>query len=91
LLETEDDILQLIRKDDWLMDILVQVKDLGLPDCWVCAGIIRTKIWDELHGYTERTQVEDLDVVYFDSHDLQEETEKLLERKGDSNRWLIIN
>ncbi|WP_240620128.1 nucleotidyltransferase family protein [Peribacillus acanthi] len=81
MIETKEDILKLIHKDEWLMEILFQVKSLNLPDCWVCAGVIRSKIWDKLHGYSQRTPVEDVDVVYFDPEDLKEETEKMLEKR----------
>jgi len=41
-LKTEEDILKLISEDDWMMDILITVKSLNLPDWWVCAGFVRS-------------------------------------------------
>jgi hypothetical protein len=39
----------LIASDDRRMRVLHAVRDLGLPDCWVAAGFVRTRVWDHLH------------------------------------------
>ncbi len=70
---TEKDILQIIKNDSWMMKILEAVRDLDLPDCWIGAGFVRSKVWDYLHGYTERTPLPDIDVVYFDPQDTKPE------------------
>ncbi|MFF2484644.1 nucleotidyltransferase family protein [Paenibacillus sp. NPDC058071] len=80
-LENEQDIIQLVKEDEWMMDILHAAKSLKLPDWWVCAGFVRSKLWDTLHGFTERTPLPDIDVIYFDQNNLEEETEKQLEQK----------
>lgn len=82
----EQDIVQLVKEDEWMMDILEAAKSLNLPDWWVCAGFVRSKIWDVLHGFTERTPMPDIDVIYFDKTNLDEEIEKKLEKK-----LIIIN
>ncbi|GAA0357222.1 nucleotidyltransferase family protein [Bacillus horti] len=64
-----------------MMGILQTAKFLRLPDWWVCAGFVRSKIWDILHGFTERTPMPDVDVVYFDMSCVDEEVEKQLEQK----------
>ncbi|CAM3392131.1 nucleotidyltransferase family protein [Aeromicrobium ponti] len=81
LIKTEKDIANLVREDEWMMDILYAAHSLNLPDWWVCAGFIRAKVWDVLHGFTKRTHLPDVDVIYFDKSDLSEETEKGLESK----------
>lgn len=81
MLQNEKDILQLIREDAWMMDILRTAKKLDLPDWWVCAGFVRAKIWDTLHGYEERTPIPDIDVIYFDETITDESVEKRLEEK----------
>lgn len=81
LCKNEQDIIQLIQEDEWMMDILRNVKSLNLPDWWVCAGFVRSKIWDTLHGFTERTPLSDVDVIYFDRGNLQEFVEKEIEEK----------
>ncbi|WP_341872574.1 nucleotidyltransferase family protein [Paenibacillus camerounensis] len=77
----EQDLLQAVQKDPWMMDILTAVNTLGLPDCWVCAGFVRSKVWDIQHGFNSRTPLADVDVIYYDPADLREETEKLLEAR----------
>lgn len=81
MIKTEQDIIQLVLKDTWMMDILHTAKKLQLPDWWVCAGFVRSKIWDTLHGYTERTSLPDVDVVYYDPGCCDEAVEKELEQK----------
>ncbi|GGK06087.1 hypothetical protein GCM10007063_30700 [Lentibacillus kapialis] len=80
-LKSEKDILKVINEDDWMMGILTTAKSLNLPDWWVCAGFVRSKIWDILHGYSERTPMPDIDVIYFDDTNKNETEEKKLERK----------
>lgn len=80
-LKSEKDILKIINDDDWMMDILTTVKSLNLRDWWVCAGFVRSKIWDTLHGYSERTPISDIDVIYFDDTNIREIEEKKFERK----------
>ncbi|EWG13054.1 nucleotidyltransferase family protein [Cytobacillus firmus] len=80
-IKTEEDIVKLVTQDKWMMDILSAAKSLNLPDWWVCAGFVRAKVWDTLHGFRNRTHLPDVDVVYFNKSDLREETEKELESK----------
>jgi hypothetical protein len=78
-IENESDVIQSVISDKWMMDILKATSSLNLPDCWVCAGIVRSKIWDTLHGFSNRTSIPDVDVVYFDPMNLDELEEKRLE------------
>lgn len=95
MINNEEDIIRLIYADEWMMNILREVNTLQLPDWWVCAGFVRTKIWDTLHGYTERTPLADVDVVYFDASNLDEEIEKQLEIRLDQMNphipWSVKN
>ncbi|SFE07698.1 hypothetical protein SAMN05216238_1089 [Lentibacillus persicus] len=94
-LKNERDILNLISEDEWMMDILATAKSLHLPDWWICAGFIRSKIWDTLHGYRERTPTPDIDVIYFDNINIDEAEEKRLEQKliniQPNEPWSIKN
>ncbi len=78
---TEDDILDLIRKDEWMMTVLRAARSLELPDWVIGAGFVRNKVWDHLHGYTERTPLADIDLIYFDPSDISEDREKVYDRK----------
>jgi len=77
--KTADDIMKLIKEDVWMMDILKTAKALQLPEWWICAGFVRSKIWDNLHGFEKRTRLEDIDVIYFDPTNLDESIEKKYE------------
>ncbi|WP_419961839.1 nucleotidyltransferase family protein [Psychrobacillus sp. BM2] len=76
VIQTKEDIQALIQEDKWMMDILKAVQQLDLPDWWICAGFVRSKIWDTLHGYKERTPLADIDVIYFDPDNKEESEEK---------------
>ncbi|HKC04871.1 MAG TPA: nucleotidyltransferase family protein [Patescibacteria group bacterium] len=65
----EKDIVNLIREDEWMMEILKTTKKLDLPGWWIGAGFIRSKVWDHLHGFKQRTPISDIDVIYFDKGD----------------------
>ncbi|TDQ36228.1 nucleotidyltransferase family protein [Aureibacillus halotolerans] len=80
-LDNEQNIIHLVKNDEWMMNILLSAKSLNLPEWWIVAGFVRSKIWDTLHGFTERTPMADVDVIYFDQSNLDENIEKQLEQK----------
>lgn len=71
------------------------VRTLNLPDCWIGAGFIRSKVWDYLHEYITPTPLPDIDVIYFDTKDVDEKTEKkwekLLAAKNPRVKWSVKN
>jgi hypothetical protein len=77
----EQQVMTLVSKDVWMMEVLKAARSLQLPDWWVCAGFVRSKIWDVLHGFNERTKTPDVDVIYYDPDEINEEYEKVLEEK----------
>lgn len=77
-------IIKLIEEDEWMMEILWAAQALHLSDWWICAGFVRSKIWDVLHEHHERTLIPDIDVIYFDSQNMDEREEKVYERKLQS-------
>ncbi|HBP51643.1 MAG: hypothetical protein US68_C0011G0022 [Candidatus Shapirobacteria bacterium GW2011_GWE1_38_10] len=66
---TKEEIVELIKSDNWMMEILRTTKTLDLPDWYIGAGFIRSKVWDTLHGYSKRTSLPDVDVIYFNKTD----------------------
>lgn len=92
---TEEKIIELIKEDRWMMDILKAAKSLNLPDWWVCAGFVRSKIWDTLHHFSERTPIQDIDVIYFDPTNLNEvdekNYEKMLQTLIPNTPWSVKN
>ncbi|MEI2395919.1 nucleotidyltransferase family protein [Paenibacillus phytohabitans] len=95
IITSEADILRRVMGDAWMMDILKAAGTLQLPDWWVCAGFVRSKIWDMQHGFTERTPLADIDVIYYDPGDLREEVEKSWEAQLKSRYpgipWSVKN
>ncbi|WP_226671097.1 nucleotidyltransferase family protein [Metabacillus litoralis] len=75
----EEEIISIVTEDKWMMEILKTVKLLDLPDWWVCAGFVRSKIWDTLHNFNERTTIPDIDVIYFEPANINENEEKKFE------------
>ncbi|HIH15164.1 MAG TPA: nucleotidyltransferase family protein [Nanoarchaeota archaeon] len=59
------ELKKIILHEKWLMDILRSVRALNLPDWYLAAGVVRNTVWDVLHGYTKRTPLNDIDVVYY--------------------------
>lgn len=80
-INSEEELRQIIREDEWIMRLLKTVNTLQLPDWWICAGFVRSKIWDVIHGRTSRTPLPDIDVIYFDAEQTSELEEKKLEEK----------
>ena len=78
-MQTKEDILRLIQSDTEMMEIIKTADTLNLPDWWICAGFLRSKIWDTIHGFNERTRIPDVDVIYYDHANIDESLEKELE------------
>jgi hypothetical protein len=80
-IRSEADIIQLIREDAWMMELLKAARALDLPDWWICSGFVRSKVWDVIHNFDVRTPLPDIDVIYFDPLHLEEAVEKKLEEQ----------
>ncbi|WP_246079076.1 nucleotidyltransferase family protein [Paenibacillus piri] len=76
-----DRLLQLIRSNNEIMEDLALLRSLQLPDVHVAAGYVRNCVWDRLHGYEERTPLNDIDVIYYDLEEMSEQFEKIIERQ----------
>lgn len=92
---TDQDILNLIAQDKWMMEVLKTARLLDLPDWMIGAGFVRNKVWDLLHGYVNaEVPTADIDLIYFDAKEISEEREKefdaLLKQKLDVN-WSTKN
>lgn len=64
------------------MTVLKITRGLNLPDWAVGAGAVRNLVWDRLSAKTKRTAPADIDVLYFDPHDLT------MEREGEAESAL---
>ena len=63
MLRNQEDVVKLIQNDHRMMEIIKAASKLNLPDWWICAGFVRSKIWDTLHGFEKRTNTPDVDVM----------------------------
>ncbi|MGN7476417.1 nucleotidyltransferase family protein [Solibacillus silvestris] len=70
-------LINLITSDPYLFSILKTVEKLELNDCWIAAGIIRNKVWDNMHN--TQTEVNDIDVIFYDNENISIHTEKEFE------------
>ena len=92
--KTEQEIIKWIKEDEWMMNILQIVQKLDLPDWWISAGFVRSKIWDKVHQYSDRTPLPDIDVIYYDANNIEEEEEKQLEKRLNQHSllpWSVKN
>jgi uncharacterized protein len=69
----ERELQRLLRANDWFMTVLRAVRECDPPDWLVGGGVIRSTVWDHLHGYDRPTPLADVDVAFFDPQDLRPE------------------
>lgn len=85
----------LIASDRARMRVLALVAELGLPDCWVGAGFVRSRVWDHLHGFPESPPCGDIDVVWFDPRQADPEAdvalESILRARDGRLAWSVKN
>ena len=95
VITTEKEIIALIQEDKWMIKLLKYTKSLNLPDWWICAGFVRSKIWDMQHGFDERTTIPDIDVIYYDRTNIEKRVEKeheeALKRLLPTVPWSVKN
>jgi hypothetical protein len=70
----------LIAADHARMRVLTLVRTLALPDCWVAAGFVRSRVWDHLHGRPTSPLPPDIDVIWFDADQAGAERDAALEQ-----------
>ena len=94
-LNNQPQLIAWIEQDSQLMSWLSCLETLRIPQACIGAGAIRNFVWDKLHGYRQRTPLNDVDVVYFDDADLAAETEQhytqLLKATLPEVPWEVVN
>ncbi|MGF1755134.1 nucleotidyltransferase family protein [Vibrio makurazakiensis] len=76
-----DRIIQLIKQDPVRVQALDCVKGLDLPQCYLAAGFVRNLVWDHLHHRSTPTPLNDVDVIYFDSDEVNDQRYLELEQQ----------
>ncbi len=91
---------ELLGAEAWRRQALAAVAALGLPDCWIGAGFVRSPVWDRLHGFETATPLDDVDIIYFDPLCLDPDVETLHEARlaargpklpWPQTRWSVTN
>ena len=72
---TEAHLEEIVRSTPWLMRALEAACTVDAPDWLIGSGAVRIAVWDHLHGYEKRTELADIDLVFFDPDDLSEARE----------------
>lgn len=67
----EQQLIHWLEQDEECMAVLRLIKQFNLPQGAVAAGFIRNFVWDRLHGFSMRTRLNDVDVIYFNPEGLQ--------------------
>lgn len=49
---------------------------LDLPDCWLAAGCLAQTVWNARFGFSAEYGISDIDLIYFDSNDLTQQSEE---------------
>ncbi|MGE7604510.1 nucleotidyltransferase family protein [Peribacillus sp. NPDC097675] len=84
---------EIMTNDPYIMSVLKVVEQVKMDDCWVCAGLIRNKVWDVIHNI--KTPINDIDVIYFDPTDtsisMEKHFEKVLEGLMPQQPWSVKN
>ena len=88
-------VSEILEASLWFMRVLGAVAHVAPPEWVVGGGVIRSLVWDRLHGYSEPTPLNDVDVAYFDPSDLREEREheyaQQLSRRLRNVPWDVKN
>lgn len=90
----EQQLCDLVESSAHLMTALRAVRSLGLSSWCIGAGSIRSLVWDSLHGFREPSNVDDVDVAYFDAeapHGLDAELQGRLHSLLPTFPWEVTN
>ncbi|MFD0710773.1 nucleotidyltransferase family protein [Paenibacillus sp. GCM10027626] len=77
----EEKLIAIMKENMFLERDLQLVQQLGLPNWCIAAGYVRNFVWDYLAGNPQRSPMNDVDVLYYDSNDLDETREKEYEAR----------
>lgn len=93
-LKTAADLSAFLEAEAGVVRPLRLVRDLGLPDGWIGAGLIRNAVWDRMHG-RDPLPPADIDVVFFDAADAStardDALEERLRREAPDLPWSVTN
>ena len=79
--DREGRLKEIVGADPLLMDLLRAARTVNLPDWAIGGGIVRSLVWDVLHDHPIRSEVPDVDLLFFDPDDLTKEHEVAVEEE----------
>ena len=83
-----------IEQDAMRMEALAIARALDLPDWCLAAGFVRNLVWDRLHEFKSPTNLNDIDLIYFDSMKPHEAIDRELENRLQTTSklpWSVKN
>lgn len=92
--ELEERLIRMVRSSSNLMALLAAVRSLHLQSWCIGAGVVRGLVWDHLHGFSQPSRYDDVDVTYYDSSADEKQDDDLTRRLLDidpSVRWEVSN
>jgi hypothetical protein len=90
----EERLVQMVRSSPSLMELLRAARSLNLESWCIGAGVVRSLVWDKLHGFTSPSLCDDVDLVYYDVAASPEQDTELLKHLMEivpSARWEVTN
>ncbi|WP_145519419.1 nucleotidyltransferase family protein [Yersinia mollaretii] len=75
----QQQIIQWLNADSYRMQALSIARELGLNQWCLAAGFVRNLVWDQLHGHSSPTPLNDIDLVYFDEQNISKQHDLQLE------------
>lgn len=79
LSDRETRLKEIVRADPLMSDLLAAARTVNLPDWAIGGGIVRSLVWDVLHDHPVRSEVPDVDLLFFDPNDLTKDHELAVE------------
>lgn len=73
--------LEILEKNDDLMNILNYVSSLELPNYYIAAGSVFQTIWNYYDNKPLNSGIKDIDIIYYDSNNLSRENDQEIQNK----------
>ncbi len=70
--------MHLIEQNKIIQDILLILSEQE-EELYIGGGIIRNLVWDNLHGYSVPTEIDDVDIIYYNKDNVTKQYDKKIE------------
>lgn len=72
---SEENLVELVRRNPTVRDVLRRAEALDLPGWYLTAGCVFQTVWNVLDGHDPERGIKDYDLFYFDDRDLSWDAE----------------